>query len=70
MKKEMVTILQSFDDALESLSYALEFISCNTDIEKAELSLMLCHTYGGIKSLADYHRRITNDILSSGESGE
>ena len=63
-KTELTEILQSFDDALKALSYALEFISCNTDIDEAELRLMLCHTYGSLKSLADYHGRITDDIIT------
>lgn len=52
----------SFDDALETLSYSIEFLSANTTIEEAEFIQMLNHTFGSVKCLADYHGRITDDI--------
>lgn len=59
---EILTKCLNFGDALEVLGYALEFISCNMDIDEGELRLILNRTYGGMKCLADCHGRITSDI--------
>lgn len=59
---EILVECLNFGDALEVLGYALEFISCNTDIDEGELRLILNRTYGGVKCLANCHGRITSDI--------
>ena len=61
---EILTKCLNFGDALEVLGYALEFISCNMDIDEDELRLIINRTYGGVKCLADCHGRITDDIES------
>lgn len=62
MVSEILAKCYSFGDALQMLSYAMEFISCNMDIDEHELSLIVSHTYGGVKCLADCQKNITNDI--------
>lgn len=59
---ELLTKCLNFGDALEVLGYAMEFISCNIDIDEDELRLILNRICGGVKSLADSHGRITDDI--------
>lgn len=59
---EILTECLNFGDALETVGYALEFISCNTDIDEGELRMMLNRTYGGMKLLANCHDNITYDI--------
>lgn len=59
---EILAKCYSFGDALEMLGYAMEFISCNMDIDEQELRLIISHTYGGVKCLADCQGNITRDI--------
>lgn len=62
MVSEILAKCYSFGDALQMLSYAMEFISCNMDIDEQELKLIVSHTYGGVKCLADCQGNITHDI--------
>lgn len=62
MVSEILTKCYSFGDALQMLGYAMEFISCNMDIDEQELRLIINHTYGGVKCLADCQGNITHDI--------
>ena len=62
MVSEILTKCYAFGEALQILSYAMEFISCNMDIDEQELRLIVSHTYGGVKCLADCQGNITHDI--------
>lgn len=48
--------------ALETLGYALGFLTYNIDINEDELRKIINHISGSIKCFADYHEKITDDI--------
>lgn len=61
---EILTQCFALGDALETISYAMEFVNYNMDIDEQEFQKIVGNIYGAIKCLADYQRKITDDIES------
>lgn len=61
---EILTQCFALGDALETIGYAMEFVNYNMDIDEQEFQKIVGNIYGAIKCLADYQRKITDDIES------